>query len=101
MEHQDTTFVCGVDIGDRYCHICVLDGAGEAIEETRVKTKREAIERHFSGKERMRVALEVGTHSPWISSLIAEQDHEVLVANARKLRMIYERAIQPVMNAEH
>jgi transposase len=90
MEHQDTMFVCGVDIGDRYCHICVLDGAGEVIEETRVRTKPEAIERYFHGKERMRVALEVGTHSPWISSLVAELDHEVLVANARKLRMIYE-----------
>jgi len=90
MEGQDSTIVTGVDIGDRYCHICVLDGDAEVIEETRVKTKPEAIERYFSGKERMRVALEVGTHSPWISSLIADQGHEVLVANARKLRMIYE-----------
>ena len=90
MERQDNMFVCGVDIGDRYCHICVLDGAGDVIEETRVRTTPMATERYFASKERMRVALEVGTHSPWLSSLIAELGHEVLVANARKLRMIYE-----------
>ena len=90
MEQQDTTFVCGVDIGDRHCQICVLDGAGEVVEETRVRTTAAALERYFSGRERMRVALEVGTHSPWISARLEQLGHEVLVANARKLRMIYE-----------
>jgi transposase len=34
--------------------------------------------------------LEAGTHSPWVSRLLAELGHEVLVANPRKLRMIYQ-----------
>ena len=38
---------------------------------------------------RARVALEAGTHSPWVSRLIESCGHETLVANARKLRMIY------------
>ena len=37
----------------------------------------------------MRVAIEAGTHSPWVSRLLEECGHEVLVANARKLRLIY------------
>jgi len=37
----------------------------------------------------MRVAIETGTHSPWVSRLLEECGHEVLVANARKLRLIY------------
>jgi transposase len=37
----------------------------------------------------MRVAVEAGTHSPWISRLLEGCGHEVLVANARKLRLIY------------
>jgi transposase len=37
----------------------------------------------------MPIAIETGTHSPWISRLLEELGHEVLVANARKLRLIY------------
>lgn len=37
----------------------------------------------------MRVAIEAGTHSPWVSRLLEECGHEVLVANARKVRLIY------------
>ncbi len=40
----------------------------------------------------MRVAIEAGTHSPWVSRLLEECSHEVLVANARKLTLIYARA---------
>src|SRR5450759_4986666 len=36
---------------------------------------------------RMRIALEVGTHSPWVSRLLKELGHEVLVANPRKPRL--------------
>jgi len=36
-----------------------------------------------------RIALEIGTHSPWILLLI-ELGHEVIVANARKVRPIGE-----------
>jgi transposase len=37
----------------------------------------------------MRIAIEAGTHSPWVSRLLEECGHEVLVGNARKLRLIY------------
>jgi hypothetical protein len=40
----------------------------------------------------MRIAIEAGTHSPWVSRLLEECGHEVLVANARKVRLIYSRA---------
>jgi transposase len=46
--------------------------------------------KHFSGKPPMRIALETGTHSPWVSRLLEECGHEVLVANSRKLRLIYQ-----------
>lgn len=34
------------------------------------------------------MALEVGTHSPWLSRLLAGLGHEVIVANARQLQLI-------------
>jgi len=37
----------------------------------------------------MRIAIEAGTHSPWVSRVLEGCGHEVLVANARKLRLIY------------
>ena len=39
----------------------------------------------------MRIAIETGTHSPWVSRLLEECGHEVLVANSRKLRLIYSK----------
>src|SRR3712207_7500900 len=39
----------------------------------------------------MQIAIEAGTHYPWVSRLLERLGHEVLVANARKLRLIYAK----------
>src|SRR4030095_14690580 len=49
----------------------------------------EALRRRFASEQPMRIAIETGTHSPWVSRLLEECGHEVLVANSRKLRLIY------------
>jgi transposase len=80
----------GLDLGDRYSHLCLIDQhSGEVIEEGKLRTSPEAFERRFASEEPMRIAIETGTHSPWVSRLLGECGHEVLVANARKLRLIY------------
>src|SRR5215203_4259166 len=80
----------GVDLGDRYSYLCFLDTeSGEVIEEGRLRTTPEALKRRFFSERPLRVAIEAGTHSPWVSRLLEECGHEVLVANARKLRLIY------------
>jgi transposase len=80
----------GLDLGDRYSYLCLLDtDCGEVIEEGRVRTTPEALRRRFAPERPMRIAIETGTHSPWVSRLLEECGHEVLVANARKLRLIY------------
>jgi transposase len=80
----------GLDLGDRYSYLCLLDtDGGEVIEEGRVRTTPEALRRRFASERPMRIAIETGTHSPWVSRLLEECGHEVLVANARKLRLIY------------
>lgn len=83
--------VAGLDLGDKYSQLCVLDrGSGETLEESRLATTAQALRRRFEGVAPMRIALEVGTHSPWVSRLLEQLGHEVLVANARKLRLIYK-----------
>jgi transposase len=59
------------------------------IEEGRLRTTPEALKRRFASERPMRIAIEAGTHSPWVSRLLEECGHEALVANARKLRLIY------------
>jgi transposase len=62
------------------------------IEEGRLRTTPEAFRRRFTSEQPMRITIEAGTHSPWASRVLEECGHEVLVANARKLRLIYARA---------
>ena len=37
---------------------------------------------------RCRIAIEVGTHSPWVSRLLQGMGNEVIVANARQVKLI-------------
>ena len=81
----------GLDLGDKYSYLCLIDQqSGEVIEEGRLRTAPEAFRRRFAFEQPMRIAIEAGTHSPWASRVLEEEcGHEVLVANARKLRLIY------------
>jgi transposase len=88
---QQPLMTAGLDIGDKYSYLCLIDSEdGQMIEEGRLRTTPEAIRRRFaSERPPMRIAIEAGTHSPWVSRLLEECGHEVLVANARKTRLIY------------
>jgi transposase len=80
----------GLDLGDRNSWYCVLDEAGRIQLEQRVRTTSKGLQEEFGALPRSRVGLEIGTHSPWISRLLSGLGHEVIVANARKVRLIGE-----------
>jgi len=80
----------GLDLGDRASWYCVLDECGQIQLEQRVRTNAKALREVFGAMPHSRVALETGTHSPWISRLLSELGHEVIVAHARKVRLIGE-----------
>ncbi len=80
----------GLDLGDRASHLVVLGAEGQLVEEGQVATREKALRKHFSTCPRMRIALEAGTHSPWVSRLLKDCGHEAIVANSRKLRLIYQ-----------
>ena len=87
---EQPQMTAGLDLGDKYSYLCLLDSeSGEVIEEGRLRTTPEAFRRRFASEQPMRIAIEAGTHSPWVSRVLEECGHEVLVANARKLRLIY------------
>jgi len=78
----------GVDLGDRWSCYCVLDEAGEVLLEQKVATTPEAMKQIFEKIPRSLIAMETGTHSPWISRLLGELGHQVLVAHAQKVQLI-------------
>ena len=80
----------GLDLGDRSSWYCVLDEAGSVVLEQRVSTSPKAMKEVFGGMPRCRIALETGMHSPWVSRLLSEGGHEVIVAHARSVRLIGE-----------
>jgi hypothetical protein len=67
---------------------CVLDEAGKVILEQKLPTTSEAMKQTFARIARSLIALETGTHSPWVSRLLRELGHEVLVAHAQKVQLI-------------
>ncbi len=85
----ETTLTVGLALGDRYILVCVLDEAG--VDRGGIPPAHHAGSPpgRFSLSEPLRMVLEAGTHSPWVSRLLAYLGHDVLVANPRKLRLIY------------
>ena len=80
----------GLDLGDKYSYLYSLDTEGEFLEEGRLRTTEDALRKRFEGKAPARVAIETGTHSPWVYRVLESLGHEVLVANARQLPLISE-----------
>ena len=81
-------FTLGLDLGDRQHHVCVLNATGQIIRESSLPNTRPALAQLLVEFPHATVALEAGTHSPWISRFLAGLGAEVLVANPRKLHAI-------------
>ena len=80
----------GIDLGDQRSAICALDGAAEVRDRFTVATTPKGIPQAVSRYAGARVVLEVGTHSPWVSRVVAREGHEAIVANPRRVRLIAE-----------
>lgn len=84
---------CGIDLHSEYSQICILDEDGEVMETSRVGTSRKALERFFA-RDRMRVVMEAGGSSPWVSRLLDSLGHEVVVCSPRRVRLIAESSLK-------
>ena len=81
---QRPRMTAGLDLGDKHSYLYLIDQqSGEVMEEGRLRTTPEALRRRFASELPLRIAIEAGTHSPWVSRLLEEYGHEVLVANSR------------------
>jgi len=80
----------GMDLGDKFHVAVVFDKNGDELEIDRITNTKTAIDKFFKPYTGATVAIEAGTHSPWISRLLTEMSMTVYVGNPRKLRMIWD-----------
>ncbi|MCP4668762.1 MAG: IS110 family transposase [Deltaproteobacteria bacterium] len=93
MNKYTIKFFVGMDLGDKKDNICVLDHDSAIVESTSVSNTAIALNRffeRFDTPQEVLVAMETGTHSPWISHLLKARGFRVLIGNARKLRAIWD-----------
>jgi len=80
----------GMDLGDKTSRYCLLSDEGEILREGQVATTKAGMAGTFGRVGRARIAIEVGTHSPWVSRLLRSFGHELIVANPRQVKLITE-----------
>ena len=82
------TLTAGVDLGDKTSQVCVMDEAGLIVERAQIRTTPAGFDRFFAGRKPNRIAIEAGTHSPWVDRSLRDHGHEVIIANPRKIALI-------------
>ena len=86
--------VVGMDVGDIWSEVCMMDGSGEVLHEARVGTREVALRKYFEGLAPGRVVLEAGGQSPWIQRLLKGLGHDAIVVNPHRVRLIAESLVK-------
>ncbi len=79
-----------IDLGDKLSEVCILDEEGEVLLRQRIPTSCVALEKLLGGLPPMRIALETGGQTNWVRRRLAAMGHEALVANAKRLKLIWD-----------
>ncbi len=87
---KEVSFYVGIDLGDKTSNYCFLDAKGNIFAEGTLATTQAELSELFASIPKCRIAIEVGTHSPWICTLLKSHGHEVIVANPRKVEAIHK-----------
>lgn len=83
------TVTIGMDLGDKNHIVSILDEKGKNIKRCFVRNTKKDIQQFFNRYQGATVAIEAGTHSPWVSRELERLGCHVLVGNPRKLRAIW------------
>lgn len=80
----------GLDLADQWSDWAGIDAAGEITVRQRVRTTEPELRKTFGSMRPTVIAIEVGTHSAWVSRVLSSCGHRVIVANARKIALIHQ-----------
>lgn len=83
-----TAAVIGLDVGDRFTHLCALGAGREVLERGRFATTPDGVRAVLGDRPCCHIVLEAGSQSPWMSALLREFGHRVQVADARRVELI-------------
>jgi len=78
----------------RSTEICELSEKGKVLERTQVPTTESGLRSYFGRRRRRRIVMECGGSTPWTYRLLTELGHEVVVVDARKIRLIAESTLK-------
>ena len=85
-----TKYTIGLDLGDKRHEVHVLNADGETATKQSIVNNRESLDKLAKTYPRATIIMEAGTHSPWISRHLSTRAMNVLIANPRKVRAIYQ-----------
>ena len=77
MTATKTKITLGIDLGDRRHAFCVLDEQGQITAEEALPNTRGSLEQLSQRFPGATIAMETGTHSPWVSRLFEARGHLV------------------------
>ena len=77
----------------KYSQVCEIS-QGEVALRAQVPTTQASLMRHFGCRERLRIVLECGGSSRWVARLLRELEHQVVVVNPRRVRLIAESTLK-------
>ena len=78
----------GIDLSDRTGEFYAIDAEGKNVGKGKVVLRTPELEKWAGSIPATVIAIEAGTHSPWISRLLGRCGHEVIVANPVKVGLI-------------
>ncbi len=84
----------GIDVHTKYSEICVLSSRGRVLERRQVAITETSLRRFFAKRERSRLVMECGSVTPRLYRLLKNWDHEVVVVNPRRARLIAESTLK-------
>lgn len=86
---RTTSVTVGLDLADQWSDWAAVDAGGEVVGRGRVRTASVQLQKVFGELAPSVIAMEVGTHSAWVSRLLRSFGHTVVVANARRVALIH------------
>jgi transposase len=79
---------CGLDLGKKSSHFCVVDGNRRVIEEGQVRNRVDKLTATFSELPPMRIALEASSKAFWIADRLRDLGHEPVVVDPGRTKAI-------------
>src|SRR5213592_2446926 len=70
-----STLTIGLDLADMWSEWAAIDADGVVVRRERVRTSEPQLRRLFGNLEASVIALEVGTHSAWVSRVLKSCGH--------------------------